>query len=152
MNGKQQEVEEKLVLIVDDDESVCDILCFIVRKEGFRVEKAVDGEEAMAKARLLHPSLIILDLMLPKTGGYEILRELQTDHTANIQVVIVSGRRLDQTTLDILKNEPNVKEFIEKPVSSQALRGVLRSILGGRRLDEGEKEYGNKQVDKENKQ
>ena len=132
MNGQQQSgnPEEKLVLIVDDDESVWDILYFIVRKEGFRVEKAVDGDEAMAKAKLLRPSLIILDLMLPKTGGYEILRELQTDHTAKIPIVIVSGRRLDRTTLDILKNEPNVKEFIEKPVSPQALRGVLHSILG----------------------
>lgn len=132
MSEKQQAAgpEGELVLIVDDDEAVWDILCFIVSSEGFRVEKAVDGTEAMTKAKLLRPALIILDLMLPKAGGYEILRELQTDHTADIPIVIVSGRRLDRTTLDILKNEPNVKEFIEKPVSPQLLKGVLHGVLG----------------------
>jgi len=121
--------EDKLVLIVDDDEAVWDILYFVVRKEGFRVEKATDGEEAMVKAGLLHPDLIVLDLMLPKAGGYEVLRGLQTDHTANIPIVIVSGRRLDHTTRDILKTEPNVKEFLEKPVSPNTLRAVLHGIL-----------------------
>lgn len=132
MDGKRQDgtPEEKLVLIVDDDESVWDILQFIVRKEGFRAERAADGEEALDKTRLLRPALVILDLMLPKSGGYEILRELQTDHTAAIPIVIMSGRRLDRTTLAILKSEPNVREFLEKPVDPQALKSVLNSLLG----------------------
>lgn len=131
MDGKRQDgtPDEKLVLIVDDDESVWDVLRFIVSKEGFRAERAADGEEALDKTRSLRPVLVILDLMLPKSGGYEVLRELQTDHTANIPVVIVSGRRLDRTTLAILKSEPNVREFLEKPVDPQALKNVLHSLL-----------------------
>lgn len=121
--------EEKLILIVDDDESVWDLLYYMVRKEGFRTEKAVDGEEAINKARLLHPDLILLDLMLPKFGGWEILRELQTDDTYNIPIVIVTSRPMDRSTSEMLKQEPNVKDFIEKPVRPQVLAALLHTLL-----------------------
>lgn len=121
--------EEKLILIVDDDESVWDLLYYIVRKEGFKVEKATDGQEALDKTRLLHPQLILLDLMLPKSGGYEILRELQYGDTAGIPIVLVSGRSMDHTTQEILKQEPNVKGFMEKPVTPQVLAALLHTLL-----------------------
>jgi len=121
--------EDKLILIVDDDESVWDVLYYIVRKEGFRVEKASDGAEAMEKARLLHPALIILDLMLPGSGGFEVLRELQAEDTLDIPIILVSGRRMDLSTLEMLKHESNVKEFLEKPVKPQVLAALLHSLL-----------------------
>lgn len=121
--------EEKLILIVDDDESVWDLLYYIVRKEGFRTEKATDGEEALHKARVLHPQLMILDLMLPKSGGYEILRELQDGDTSGIPIVLVSGRAMDRTTLEVLKQESNVKGFLAKPVEPQALAALLHTLL-----------------------
>lgn len=121
--------EDKLILIVDDDESVWDVLYYIVRKEGFRVEKASDGVEAMEKARLLQPALIILDLMLPVSGGFEVLRELQAENTSGIPIILVSGRRMDQSTLEMLRNESNVKGFLEKPVKPQVLAALLHSLL-----------------------
>ena len=121
--------EEKRILIVDDDEAVWDLLYYIVRKEGFMVEKASDGEEAINKARLLHPALILLDLMLPKLGGFEILRELQEDDTANIPIVIVTSRCMDRSTEEMLKREPNVKDFLEKPVKPQVLAALLHALL-----------------------
>jgi len=121
--------EDMRILIVDDDESVWDVLYYIVRKEGFRVEKASDGTEAMEKARLLHPALIILDLMLPGSGGFEVLRELQAEDTLDIPIILVSGRRMDLSTLEMLKRESNVKEFLEKPVKPQVLVALLHSLL-----------------------
>lgn len=121
--------EEKLILIVEDDDSVWDLLYYIVRKEGFKTEKASDGKEALDKARLLHPQLILLDLMLPKFGGWEILRELQEGDTSDIPIVIVSSRNLDRSTSEMLKQEPNVKDFIEKPVKSQVLAALLHMLL-----------------------
>jgi len=120
---------EKLVLIVDDDESVRELLEFIVKKEGFRIEKAADGEEALTKARAVNPDLILLDLMLPKYGGFEILRELQTDETSGIPIVIITGRYTDRSTSDMIKQEPNVREFIEKPVKPQILTSLLHKLL-----------------------
>ena len=120
---------KKLVLIVDDDESVRELLDFVVRKEGFKVEKAVDGEEAMAKARSLHPDLILLDLMLPKYGGFEILRELQGDETSDIPIVIITGRYTERSTSEMIKQEPNVKDFLEKPVKPAVLSAFLHTLL-----------------------
>ncbi|OGS08115.1 MAG: hypothetical protein A2270_03480 [Elusimicrobia bacterium RIFOXYA12_FULL_51_18] len=120
---------DKLVLIVDDDEAVRDLIEFVIKKEGFRVDKAVDGEEALRKARQVSPDIILLDLMLPKFGGFEILRELQSDETVNIPIVIITGRYTDRSTSDMIKQEPNVKDFIEKPVKPQALAAVVHKIL-----------------------
>ena len=120
---------DKLVLIVDDDESVRELLEFIVKKEGFRIEKASDGEEALTKARAVNPDIILLDLMLPKYGGFEILRELQTDETSGIPIVIITGRYTDRSTSDMIKQEPNVREFIEKPVKPQILTSLLHKLL-----------------------
>ena len=120
---------DKLVLIVDDDESVRELLEFIVKKEGFRIEKASDGEEALTKARAVNPDIILLDLMLPKYGGFEILRELQTDETSGIPIVIITGRYTDRSTSDMIKQEPNVRDFIEKPVKPQILTSLIHKLL-----------------------
>jgi len=120
---------DKLVLIVDDDDSVRDLIEFIVRKEGFRIEKAADGEEALAKARATNPDLILLDLMLPKFGGFEILRELQSDETGSIPIVIITGRYTDHSTSDMIKQEPNVRDFLEKPVRPQVLTALIHKLL-----------------------
>ncbi len=120
---------DKLVLIVDDDESVRDLIEFIVKKEGFMVEKAADGEEALSKARSASPDIILLDLMLPKFGGFEILRELQSDETGSIPIVIITGRYTDRSTSDMIKQEPNVRDFLEKPVKPQILSALLHKLL-----------------------
>ncbi len=120
---------DKMILIVDDDDAVRELIEFIVTKEGFRVEKAADGEEALNKARATSPDLILLDLMLPKFGGFEILRELQSDETGSIPIVIITGRYTDRSTSDMIKQEPNVRDFIEKPVKPQILTSLIHKLL-----------------------
>ena len=120
---------DKLVLIVDDDDSVRELIEFVVKKEGFRVDKAADGEEALKKARAGCPDLMLLDLMLPKFGGFEILRELQNDETASIPIIIITGRYTDRSTSEMIKQEPNVKDFVEKPVKPQVLSALIHKIL-----------------------
>ena len=61
----------KLVLVIDDDDGVRELLLFLARKEGFQAEGAFDGEDGHQKAQRLKPDLIILDLMLPRYGGFE---------------------------------------------------------------------------------
>ena len=67
--------------------------------------------------------------MLPKFGGFEILRELQNDETVNIPIVIITGRYTDRSTSEMIKQEPNVKDFVEKPVKPQALAAIVHKIL-----------------------
>jgi len=120
---------DKLVLIVDDDKEIIDLLEAVVKREGFKVEKAEDGLEAQNKARSLLPDLILLDLMLPKAGGFEILQALQADETADIPVVVLTGRRLDRTTSDMIRQQSNVRDFMEKPVKTELLTSAMHQIL-----------------------
>ncbi len=121
--------QDKLVLIVDDDDSIRELIDFIVKKEGFRTEKVSDGKTALEKAKNLNPDLILLDLMLPGYGGFEILRELQAYETASIPIVIITGRYADRTTVELIKQEPNVKEFVEKPIKVNLLSATIHKIL-----------------------
>lgn len=120
---------EKLILIVDDDDSVTELFDFVARKEGFKTVKAAGGGAAIKTARLLRPALILLDLMIPGPGGFDVVRELQGDDTSDIPIVIVTGRYLDRSTLELIKQESNVKDCLEKPVEPQALAALLHALL-----------------------
>lgn len=119
----------KLILLVDDDESLLDLMDHVVKKEGFRTDRAVDGLEALSKVTALHPDLIVLDFMLPSMGGYEALRELQARGCGDIPIVIVTGRLMNEQSIEAVRREPNVKEFMQKPIRPAALVAALRRIL-----------------------
>lgn len=123
---------DKLVLIVDDDKDIRDLLDIIVKKEGFRAVTAQDGEEAQEKARALLPDLILLDLMLPKFGGFELLHALQTDETAKIPIVVMTGRQFDDSTADMIRRESNVRDFIAKPIKTERLISRIHELLNTR--------------------
>ncbi|MBI3552030.1 MAG: response regulator [Elusimicrobia bacterium] len=120
---------EKLVLLVDDDESLLDLMEHVVRKEGFRTDRATDGKEALAKARALNPDLLLLDFMLPGMGGYEILRELQASGNGGIPVIVITGRPLDRKTIEMVRMESNTKELMEKPLRPAILATTIHSLL-----------------------
>ena len=120
---------DKLVLIVDDDVSVLDLLEHMVRKEGFRVERAADGQEAVGKTRELKPHLLLLDFMLPGMGGYEVVKELQVGETSAVPIVVFTGRRLDRTSIDLIRQERNVRDFLEKPIKPAFLTSLIHRLL-----------------------
>ncbi len=132
MQNQLSSSSDKLILIVDDDRGVRELLQIIVEKEGFKVAMAEDGPEAIEKARTLAPHLILLDLMLPKSGGFEVVHELQGDETGTIPIVIMTGRFMDQSTAELIKRESNVKEYLEKPLRTAALAALLHRLLNTR--------------------
>ncbi|MBI4061014.1 MAG: response regulator [Elusimicrobia bacterium] len=120
----------KLVLLVDDDESLLDLLDHVVKKEGFRTERAADGQEALAKVSALDPDAIVLDFMLPGMGGYEVLRELQSRGCGHIPIIVVTGRAMDAKSVEMVRQEQNVKDFLQKPVRPAMLAAALHRMLG----------------------
>ncbi|MDX6769002.1 MAG: response regulator [Elusimicrobiota bacterium] len=120
---------DKLVLLVDDDESLLDLMDHVVKKEGFRTDRAADGHEALRKVEALNPDLVILDFMLPGMGGYEALRQLQALGFSSTPIIIVTGRQMDRQSVDMVRQESNVREFMEKPVRPAALAAALHRIL-----------------------
>lgn len=127
--------KDKLVLLVDDDESILDLLEHVVKKEGFRVDRAADGQEAVRKVEAATPDIVVLDFMLPGMGGFEVLKELQTGDARNTPIIVITGRRIDRQTIDMVRQEPNVREYIEKPIRPAVLASLLHRILKTRPPD-----------------
>ncbi|TPW20018.1 MAG: response regulator receiver protein [Elusimicrobia bacterium] len=124
--------ETKLVFIVDDDDAVLEVLAQTVASDGFSVSAFADGIEMMREledpaARL--PDLILLDLMLPVQGGYEILRHLQLGRTKSIPVIVITGRNIDPDMSRIMRQEPNLRDLVKKPIRANALMAILHRLL-----------------------
>jgi len=120
----------KLILVVDDDEGIREFMTFLLTRRGHRVETAVDGEEAARRMETLRPDLIVLDLMLPRYGGFELLRHLQKGERARVPIIIVTGRYTDRSTADLIRQESNVVELIEKPVTNKRFVQAVEKVLG----------------------
>lgn len=114
---------------MDDDDSVCELLKFVLSREGFNVLLARDGEQAIREAQANLPNLILLDLMLPRYGGFEVLRQLQKPDTVKIPIIVFTGRYTDRSTQDLIRGETNVVDFLEKPLNTVALAGRIHAIL-----------------------
>jgi len=119
--------QEKTILIASDDETLWELLYYIVQKEGFRIEKADSDDEAIDKARTLHPDLILLGLK--PHDSYKTLRELQTDDAVNIPIVLLSNRQIDHSTAELIRQEPNVKGLLQQPAGSANLVVLLHRLL-----------------------
>lgn len=132
MPGPSSDPQDKLILIADDDEGMREILEFTLRREGFFVESAADGKEALRKIRQLMPSAILLDLNFPHHLGQNILIELQAGASASIPVIVITGNYHDSRTEVLVRQEPNVAGFLEKPVDPTALITLLHRTLNTR--------------------
>lgn len=108
------------VLIVDDEPDIVEFLTTVLRDEGYTTEVARDGLEAMAKLEEVKPSLIILDLMMPRMTGFEVLDKLRTRRLPGRPAVIVlSAKSTHHDILDAL--ERGADDFIPKPFDLEDL-------------------------------
>ena len=120
----------KLVLIVDDDESLRTLLMQVIEKKGFRVESAGDGRTALEKAKTDHPDLIVLDYMLPEMEGFEVIKRLQlSDTTRHIPVLLMTSRPVDPESVKMIHEESNVQGFLQKPIKIATFLNMLDQIL-----------------------
>jgi DNA-binding response OmpR family regulator len=121
------------VLIVDDEPEFVELVSWVLRKEGFGVESAFDGLEALDKARSALPDVILLDLMLPELDGTavcEILRQLPS--TAKIPILMVTGCATDACKIVALN--AGVDEYLVKPCSPRELVSRVNAVLKSTRV------------------
>jgi CheY-like chemotaxis protein len=120
---------EKSILVVDDDDEMRKLLDLSLTKEGFKVVLAVDGTDAAEKVRGRSFDLIITDLMMPGVGGYEFLRTLQAEGASSVPVFVISAGTMKRQTVEMIKQEANVVEFIPKPIPMAYFTGMLHRTL-----------------------
>ena len=117
------------ILVVDDEIYIVHILDFSLGMEGYEVITALDGEQALEKARTEKPDLIVLDIMMPKLDGYETCKMLKAEAaTKDIPVILLSakGRNVDQK----IGFEVGADDYITKPFSPRKLVERINAILG----------------------
>ncbi len=113
------------ILVVDDEAQIVDLLRSYLRRDGFEVDEAADGEAALAAAARMRPDLIILDLMLPKMDGREVCRRIR--ETANTPIIMLTAR--DEETDKLLGLELGADDYITKPFSPREVTARVRAVL-----------------------
>jgi len=119
-----------LVLCADDDHDILALLAIRLERAGFRVEQATDGEHALSLARKLRPDVLVLDVMMPRLSGTEVLVALRGDETtAAIPVVLLSARAQEA---DVERGlEAGADAYLAKPFQAPELIELVARLAAG---------------------
>lgn len=143
-------MEQKKVLIIEDEKSISDIIKFNLIKEGFAVETAYDGQDGLNKALSQSPDLILLDVMLPIMDGFAVCKKVRESSTVPILMLTAKEEEVDK----VLGLELGADDYITKPFGMRELVARIKANI--RRTDllsslqdapSNVKEFGNLAID-----
>lgn len=115
-------MEEK-ILLVDDEESILNVLSYALNKEGYRTEKAYDGQEALDKFDSFKPDIVILDLMLPVISGYDVCKKIE-DKDVGIIMLTAKNDIIDK----LLGLELGADDYLTKPFDIREIIARVKSL------------------------
>ena len=116
------------ILIVDDEPNIVISLEFLMKKEGFEVAVANDGDEALAKVASFNPDLILLDVMMPKKSGFEVCEALRADpQRSALQIVMLTAKGRDTEVAKGLALGADA--YVTKPFSTKDLVAKVKAML-----------------------
>lgn len=133
--------EDKRILVVDDEASIAGAISYGFRREGYRVDTAFDGEEALAKAVSFRPHLLVLDVMMPKLNGFDVCRRLENREETGIIFLTVKNDIVDK----VLGLELGADDYMTKPFDIRELIARAKALL--RRLESQGREKETKAVE-----
>lgn len=115
----------KTILVVDDEKPIADILEFNLKKEGFKVFCAYDGEEALEMVDEVKPDIMLLDIMLPKKDGMDVCREVRKTHDFPIIMLTAKDSEIDK----VLGLELGADDYVTKPFGTRELIARVKANL-----------------------
>lgn len=115
----------KKILVVDDEKPIADILQFNLKKEGYEVSCAYDGNEALKLVEELQPNLILLDIMLPQRDGMEVCREVRK--TSEVPIIMLTAK--DSEIDKVLGLELGADDYVTKPFSTREIIARVKANL-----------------------
>ena len=119
------------VLVVDDEPALVDAVGYALRSEGFDVETAADGEQALQALSADEVELVVLDIMLPRLSGIEVCRRMR--EASDVPIILLSAR--DAEVDRVLGLESGADDYVTKPFSMAELLSRVRAVLRRRDLD-----------------
>ena len=117
------------VLIAEDEPSILESLDFILRRAGWTISAVTDGEAALEAVRRLKPRVLVLDVMLPKRSGFEVLKQIRADvetHAQPVLILTAKGQQQDRR----IAEEFGADVFVTKPYANAEVVGAVRQLLG----------------------
>lgn len=117
-------MEEK-VLVVDDEKSIADAIAYAFKREGYSVEIAYDGEEALNKIGTFKPHVVILDVMMPKMNGYDVCKKIGDKENLGIVMLTAKNDIVDK----VLGLELGADDYIVKPFDIREILARVKSLL-----------------------
>ena len=122
---------QPVILAADDDPDIRELVAFRLERSGYTVLQAADGEEALALALEHTPDLAVLDVMMPKMDGFEVVRRLRAEEaTKRMPIIMLTARAQDSDVEEGF--ESGADDYLRKPFSPQELRARVHAILGRR--------------------
>ena len=128
-----QQVVKRTVLVVEDDDSLQDVLTYNLTKKGYRVLQAFDGDEALELARERKPDVIILDIMLPGLDGLEVCRMVRREMATPILILTARDQEIDK----VGGLELGADDYMTKPFSIRELMARVGALIRRREMDVG---------------
>ncbi len=117
------------ILIAEDEPSILESLDFILRRAGWSIESVTDGDAVLEQVRRLRPRMLVLDVMLPKRSGFDVLRQLRADaQTQDLPVLILTAKGQQQDRR--IAEELGADSFVTKPYANAEVVGAVRELLG----------------------
>ena len=113
------------ILVADDDLNICELLRLYLEKEGFEVVMAHDGEEAVARFESEKPSLILLDIMMPKLDGWQVCRQIRQKSDCPIIMLTAKGETFDK----VLGLELDADDYVVKPFDTKEIVARIKAVL-----------------------
>lgn len=118
----------KKILIVDDEPNIVVSLEYLMKKEGFEIAVAADGDAALAQVDGFQPDLVLLDVMMPNKSGYEVCQQLRANPArAGIKIVLLTAKGRD---IEVAKGMAlGADAYVTKPFSTKELVARVKSLL-----------------------
>lgn len=142
------ETSPKKILIADDEPDILEIIGYNLSKEGYQVTTAKDGDEALAKAKVVKPELIILDIMMPKKSGVEVCELLRSKPAFKDTLIIFLSALSDESS-QVKGLETGADDYISKPISPKVLLSKVNALFRRVKPEQGMAviSHGNLQID-----
>ena len=117
--------DSDLILVADDDEHIVELVSMYLRRAGYRVEAAFDGDETLRKARELDPALLVLDIMMPGPDGLQVCRSLR--RRSDLPIIMLTARTSDIEKISGLRF--GADDYVTKPFNPDELLARVDAVL-----------------------
>jgi len=115
----------KEILIVDDDKNICEVIKLYLQKEGYKVTLAYDGQAGIEAFERSTPSLVVLDIMMPRKDGWEVLKEIRKSSAVPVIMLTAKGETIDK----VLGLELGADDYIVKPFDPKEFIARVKAVM-----------------------